>query len=255
MQIRKHFMIIFLAIISLVVLSACTDDSGNDSKSDKKEEYQSKLDLSSIYQSEEELKIAKDLIGSYYKNIEGKKVNGSSYNLSQDVKDKFVVLKMNNLDITTNIEDYQEFTKFANARTEVIALDVFANIKDKNELETYYNQTNSDEKSNTNLVYTSSTKLVEDYQVKYPPMYIFIDKEGYIAFILFGQQTNNDLTKALNTAFDTEYSVADGEMTEQDVEYIKAGQDSLVESIENGEYQKAEDYNQKLLEEALKSNK
>lgn len=255
MQIKKHFVVIFMMVLSLFVLAACSDKSDNESKPDKKEEYQSKFDLPGIYQSEEELTIAKDLIGSYYKEIEGKKLDGSSYQLSKNIKDKFVVLKINNLDCVKCTEDYQEFNKFMNAREEILILDIFPNVKDKKEFETYYEQTGSNEQTNNNLIYTDSTDVIDDYKAKYPPMYIYIDKEGYVAFVLFGTQSFSDLMETLNQSFDTEYSIGEGQLTEQELEYIQEGQKSLIDSVENGDYQKAEDYNQKLLEEALKSNK
>lgn len=255
MQIKKYFTIILMVCASLIFLAGCTDDSDKEKKEDKKEEYQSKYDLSNIYKTEEELTIAKELIGSYYKEIEGKKLNGSSYQLSKNMKDKFVVLKMNNLDCIQCIEDYQDFEKFVKMKEEVLVLDVFANIKDKKEFDTYYSSTGSNEDMNTNLIYTDSTDVITDYQVKYPPMYIFIDKDGYIAFVLFGSQSMSELVDGLNIAFDTKYSAGEGEMTEEEIEYIKNGQDSLIESIESGSYKEAEDYNQKLLEEALNSNK
>lgn len=191
LMIKRGFIFMVL-LLSLGIISGCSNApiekqetvNHSDVSDEQKKHITNDLDFEEIYPNKEIRQYAKKMIGTRASDFTVVNLNGEEVQLNQ-LKGENIILELASTSCTACIESYPAINAFKqNLNGEVKVLTVFAN-DSKEEVEHFFknNQYERDEE----VTYGDGMNTIFiDYDVKYTPTFLFIDKDGYIQYVYIG---------------------------------------------------------------------
>lgn len=143
---------------------------------------QAKIPFEQLYPDPTIRAYAESMIGIKAPLFTLKNVNGESVSLT-DFKGKDIILEIASTGCHVCLDSQPKLNEFQNANPDIPLIQVF--LESQKEVETFLTNTNSTHKD-TALV-DGSLAVMENYEVKFTPILLYINAEGTITFLHVGQ--------------------------------------------------------------------
>lgn len=156
------------------------------------------LDYDRLFLNPEIKEYAKDMIGKKASNFNLTNIGGEKIELDK-LKGKNVVFKVALTGCSACIESYLPFEEFAKNNPKVATMTIFPN-ETKESIETFLTKNNF--KYNSKLIAgEKKISIIPDYKITATPTFIFIDANGFIAYIHVGSIDEPMLQSLADLAF------------------------------------------------------
>jgi thiol-disulfide isomerase/thioredoxin len=207
---KKKWLVLSLVAMMSIASVGCSNTSEKKESQPRKEtvihkEQQrnmaNKLDFESLFPNEEVREYAKKMIGTKAPDFTLKNLKGEEIQLSK-LRGKNVILKVALTTCPVCIETHPIVENFKEKfGDKVKVLTVFPN-ESKQQVEDFL-KNNYFPRDEELIAGEGMNSIIYDYQIKYTPTFLFIDKKGYIQFIHIGNVDDVMLAGMSDLAFKT----------------------------------------------------
>jgi thiol-disulfide isomerase/thioredoxin len=207
---KKKWLVLSLVAMMSIASVGCSNTSEKKESQPRKEtvihkEQQrnmaNKLDFESLFPNEEVREYAKKMIGTKAPDFTLKNLKGEEIQLSK-LRGKNVILKVALTTCPVCIETHPIVENFKEKfGDKVKVLTVFPN-ESKQQVEDFL-KNNHFPRDEELIAGEGMNSIIYDYQIKYTPTFLFIDKKGYIQFIHIGNVDDVMLAGMSDLAFKT----------------------------------------------------
>jgi thiol-disulfide isomerase/thioredoxin len=214
-----------LSLISLISIASigCSNTSEKketartnetDISKEQKRNTANQLDFESLFPNEEVREYAKKMIGTKAPDFTLKNLKGEEFQLSK-LRGQNVILKIALTTCSVCIETHPVVEQFKEKfGDKVKVLTVFPN-ESKQQVENFF-KNNRYPRDEEVIAGEGMNSIIYDYQVKYTPTFLFIDKEGYIQFVHIGSVDEVMLSSMSDLAFKTNLTESFNQTVEVD---------------------------------------
>jgi thiol-disulfide isomerase/thioredoxin len=207
---KKKWLVLSLVAMMSIASVGCSNTSDKKESQPRKEtvihkEQQrnmaNKLDFESLFPNEEVREYAKKMIGTKAPDFTLKNLKGEEIQLSK-LRGQNVILKVALTTCPVCIETHPIVENFKEKfGDKVKVLTVFPN-ESKQQVEDFL-KNNHFPRDEELIAGEGMNSIIYDYQIKYTPTFLFIDKKGYIQFIHVGNVDDVMLAGMSDLAFKT----------------------------------------------------
>jgi len=157
------------------------------------------LDLEKLYPQEDFRKYAESFIGTKAPDFTLTNLNGDSVSLS-DYRGQNVIIELAQTTCPICTATQPIIDNYKQSQDDVVVLQLFATEK-KDAVERFLKETNS---TTNDYVLTGdkANKVFQNYKVQFVPTFLFVDKNGFVAFVHIGAMEADMLDMFTQLAFE-----------------------------------------------------
>ncbi|PLS19680.1 hypothetical protein CVD28_04500 [Bacillus sp. M6-12] len=201
---KKKWLAVSLVALMLTSVGCSNSSDKNEGEkettpqvtAEQKENTTNELDFETLFPNEEIRDYAQKMIGTEAPDFTVKNLKGEEIQLSK-LKGQNVIIELGSTTCPACIASYPSVNDFKDMSGEQVkVLTVFPN-ESKAEVDDFF-KINKYEKDEEVIAGEGLNSIFNDYQVKYTPTFIFVDKEGYIQYVHVGGDVSDVVLSSMS---------------------------------------------------------